>query len=89
MAKGTPYSHSVLTSSLSSPPNTQPAPFVPPLTFNSRGDRPRGKARMGRLERVTLDNFKSYPGTQVGPGEGGREGGREEGREGGKGERKT
>ena len=29
---------------------------------------------MGRLERVTLENFKSYPGTQVRPG--GGEGGR-------------
>ena len=26
---------------------------------------------MGRLERVTLENFKSYPGTQVREGEGG------------------
>jgi hypothetical protein len=36
---------------------------------------------MGRLERVTLENFKSYPGTQVkkARGRGGREGGREGG----------
>lgn len=42
-----------------------PRPSIPIHPLQRQAHSQPAKSAMGRLERVTLENFKSYPGTQV------------------------